>query len=79
MTTNTFLDAVLGDLFAPPKKTRKQDPGYGRLYRWCKKNNITYTRDQTYWDFNHDYETVLEVAQERLATGNPHWPFNQEE
>ena len=84
-----FLDDLLGDFFAVPKK-RKQDPGYGRLYRWCKKNNITYTRDLSYWDFNHsgigtigmndggyDHQTVLEVAQERLSTGNPHWPFDE--
>ena len=87
-----FLNDLLGDLFAPPKKKRpKQDPSYGRLYRWCKKNNITYTRDQSYWDFDHsgigtigmndggyDYETVLAIALERLATGNPNWPFDKE-
>ena len=84
-----FLDDLLGDFFAVPKK-RKQDPGYGRLYRWCKKNNITYTRDQSYWDFEDDrigtigmndggycYESVLSIAQTRLATGNPHWPFDE--
>ena len=84
-----FLDDLLGDFFAVPKK-RKQDPGYGRLYRWCKKNNITYTRDLSYWDFDHSgigtigmndggycYESVLSIAQTRLATGNPHWPFDE--
>ena len=84
-----FLDNLLGDFFAVPKK-RKKDPGYGRLYRWCKKNNITYTRDLSYWDFDHSgigtigmndggycYESVLSIAQTRLATGNPHWPFDE--
>ena len=79
------------DRLAPPKKKRpKRDPGYGRLYHWCKKNGFSYTRDQSYWDFEddcigtigmndggYDHETVLEVAQARLATGNPHWPFDE--
>ena len=84
-----FLDDLLGDFFAVPKK-RKQDPGYGRLYRWCKKNGFSYTRDLSYWDFDHSgigtigmndggycYVSVLGIAQARLATGNPHWPFDE--
>ena len=79
------------DRLAPPKKkSRKRDPGYSRLYYWCKKNGFSYTRDQSYWDFEDDrigtigmndggycYESVLSIAQTRLATGNPHWPFDE--
>ena len=80
----TFLDDVLGGFFAPPKQRRKQDPGYGRLYRWCKKNGFSYQRDMSYWDFDddrigtigmneggNDFDSVLEIARKRIATGNP--------
>ena len=81
----TFLDSALNRLFSvKTKKPRpKQDPDYGRLYRWCKKMNITYSRDCSYWDFSdvrigtigsndggYDYGTVLEIAKKRIETGD---------
>jgi hypothetical protein len=80
----TFLDPILNKLFRPRKPRKKQDPNYGRLYRWCKKMNTTYSRDCSYWDFSDDrigtiglsdggddYGTVLEIAKKRIETGNP--------
>jgi len=81
-----FLDKELSKLFglkiAKPRK--KQDPDYGRLYRWCKKMKITFSRDLSYWDFSddrigtiglndggYDCGTVLEIAKKRIKTGNP--------
>jgi hypothetical protein len=65
---------------------KKQDPGYGRLQRWCKKNGVSYIRDLSYWDFDHPaigtigandgadrgncYDSVMEIAEERLRLGN---------
>ncbi len=82
----TFLDPILNKLFRPRKPRKKQDPNYGRLYRWCKKMNITYSRDFSYSDFSDhrigtiglndggdDYGTVLEIAKKRIETGNPDW------
>ena len=76
-----FLDDLLGSMFTAPKRRQKQDPGYGRLYRWCKRNGVSYTRDGTYWDFDddrigtigaddggEDYDSVLAIAKERFAT-----------
>jgi hypothetical protein len=82
-----FLDRVLGNLFSTAKRKRKPDPAYGRLYRWCRKNNISYKRDMSWWDFDDArigtiglndgirdrfaYDEILELAQKRIATGDP--------
>tara|TARA_R110000824_G_scaffold88328_3_gene217194 strand:- start:641 stop:928 length:288 start_codon:yes stop_codon:yes gene_type:complete len=88
MSAENFLDGVLGRLFPAPKKPKRvQNPAYGRLYRWCQRNGITYERDMSFWDFGDRrigticladgirdrfaYDQILELARKRLATGDP--------
>jgi|TARA_R110000824_G_scaffold292275_1_gene480678 hypothetical protein len=90
-----FLDGVLGRLFPAPRKPKpKQNPAYGRLYRWCRQNGITYERDMSYWDFDDRrigticlgdgirdrfaYDDILELVQKRIATGDPEATLHNE-
>jgi hypothetical protein len=62
-----FLDHMLGRLIQPPKppkssiqieQERCEKKYYQRLRRLCKKNNITYSRDMSYWDFSEPIGTI---------------------
>ena len=83
---NTFLDKELGAFFkaAPDPHQeirRKRDRRfYGKLRRLCKKHGITWTRDQSWWDFSapigtvglnegvSDYESAFEYLDEKILS-----------
>lgn len=80
----TFLDKELGDFFkAAPSpyqdiRRKRNRRFYGKLYRLCKKHGITWTREDSYWDFSapigtvgleegvSDYESAFEYVDEKI-------------
>ena len=63
MTLN-FLDKQFREIFKPAKpaykieEERRNAKYYQRLKRLCKKQNITYKRDLSYWDFSEPIGTI---------------------
>ena len=59
-----FLDNLLGSIVQPPKPDyvieweKRQKKYYQRLRRLCKKHNLTYSRDCSYWDFSKPIGTI---------------------
>ena len=78
-----FLNNMLGPLLSRKiqgtTQSKREKRYYGKLYRLCKKHNITYSRDETYWDFskpigtigmNEDvdsYESAYKYVKEKLS------------
>lgn len=80
---NTFLDKELRAFFKVRDKhqeiQQKRDRRfYGKLYRLCKKHGVTWTREDSYWDFSapigtvglnegvSDYESAFEYVDEKI-------------
>ena len=79
-----FLDKEFRRIFKPVKpewkkqQERLNNKYYQRLKRLCKKHNITYSRDLSYWDFSKPigtiggnegvdcYQSAYEYVKERL-------------
>jgi len=66
-----FLQQDLGKLFSnnriKPKKVlsegeKNEKRVYAKLYRLCKKHNLTYKRDGSYWDFCLDNKPIGTIS-----------------
>ncbi len=56
---NKFIQPPKGYVSAEQKEYRKSEKRYyAKLKRLCEKNNITYSRDGTYWDFSKPIGTI---------------------